>query len=86
MLATQSVIIDLSLLERWLTGWSLARGLPLPSRSGGGLVVEVAWPQQLPFTYVKALVDAEQLRLALPAHWKVESPSYFMVHPTAMAS
>jgi GNAT superfamily N-acetyltransferase len=39
--------LDLSLLERWLTGWSLARGLPLPQRYGGGLVVEVGWPGQL---------------------------------------
>ena len=101
------MIIDLSLLERWLTGWSLARGLPLPGHSGGGLVVEVGWPKQLrrhvfldagselqacalqvtaPNTYVKALVDAEQLRLALPAHWKVEGPSYFMACSRAMAS
>lgn len=39
--------VDLRLLERWLTGWSLARGLPLPTRAGGGLVVEVGWPSQL---------------------------------------
>jgi GNAT superfamily N-acetyltransferase len=42
-----AVNLDLSLLERWLTGWSLARGLPLPRRCGGGLVVEVGWPGQL---------------------------------------
>lgn len=39
--------IDLDLLERWLAGWSLARGLPLPVRRAGGLVVEVGWPEQL---------------------------------------
>lgn len=39
--------IDLDLLERWLTGWSLARGVPLPVRQGAGLVVEVGWPEQL---------------------------------------
>ena len=39
--------VDLSLLERWLTGWSLSRNLPLPSHDGGGLVVEVGWPDQL---------------------------------------
>ena len=39
--------LDLSLLERWLTGWSLARGLPLPRLCGGGLVVEVGWPEQV---------------------------------------
>lgn len=38
---------DLDLLERWLTGWSLARGLPLPTRDGAGLTVEVGWPDQL---------------------------------------
>jgi GNAT superfamily N-acetyltransferase len=38
---------DLALLERWLSGWSLARGLPLPQRQGGGLVVEVGRPDQL---------------------------------------
>ncbi|UOQ53708.1 GNAT family N-acetyltransferase [Hymenobacter cellulosivorans] len=39
--------LDLSLLERWLMGWSLARGLPLPRPHGGGLVVEVGWPEQV---------------------------------------
>lgn len=36
--------VDLNLIERWLTGWTLARGVPLPTRHGGGLVVEVGWP------------------------------------------
>lgn len=97
--------VDLSLLERWLTGWSLARGLPLPRHDGGGLVVEVGWPEQLrrhvfveagrelrecasrihePFIYLKAAVDAEQLRRVLPAHWTMESPRYLMYRPTAM--
>lgn len=39
--------IKLDLLERWLTGWSLARGAPLPRRHGGGLVVEVGHADQL---------------------------------------
>ncbi len=39
--------VDLDLLERWLAGWSLSRGVPLPERQGGGLVVEVGWPEQL---------------------------------------
>jgi GNAT superfamily N-acetyltransferase len=39
--------LDLRLLERWLTGWSLARGLPRPRPCGGGLVVDVGWPGQL---------------------------------------
>ncbi len=40
-------VVDLALLERWLCGWSLARGVPLPRREGGGLVVEVGAPDQL---------------------------------------
>ena len=39
--------LDVQLLERWLTGWSLARGLPLPRPCGGGLVVDVGWPEQV---------------------------------------
>lgn len=39
--------IDFSLLERWLTGWSLSRGVPLPVRDQGGLRVEVGMPLQL---------------------------------------
>lgn len=39
--------IDLDLLERWLAGWSLSRGVPLAERRAGGLVVEVGWPEQL---------------------------------------
>jgi GNAT superfamily N-acetyltransferase len=33
------------LIEAWVTGWSLARGLPLPFRQAGGLCVETgtAW-------------------------------------------
>lgn len=41
------MIVDLSLLERWLTGWSLSRGVPLPAHDGAGLVVEVGWPDQV---------------------------------------
>lgn len=39
--------IDLPLLERWLTGWSLSRGVPLPVRDGEGLRVEVGMLLQL---------------------------------------
>ena len=39
--------VDLRLLERWLTCWSLSRGVPPPQHSGGGLVVEVGLPDQL---------------------------------------
>jgi len=39
--------VDLALLERWLTGWSRARGLPLPRHAGGGLVVDAGLPDQL---------------------------------------
>jgi hypothetical protein len=41
------VACDLTLLERWLTGWSRSRGLPLPYHDGGGLTVEVGLPDQL---------------------------------------
>jgi GNAT superfamily N-acetyltransferase len=33
--------LNLALIERWLTGRSLARGLPLPFHKAGGLCVEV---------------------------------------------
>ncbi|SHG51053.1 GNAT family N-acetyltransferase [Massilia sp. CF038] len=39
--------VDLNLLERWLTAWSLSRGLPLPVHESGGLAVDVGWPDQL---------------------------------------
>jgi GNAT superfamily N-acetyltransferase len=99
--------LDLSLLDRWLTGWSLSRGLPLPTDDGGGLVVEVGWPDQLrrhvfvnagrelqecaskihaPFIYLKAAVDPEQMRRALPARWRIDSPRYLMARPAAMAA
>lgn len=98
--------VDLSLLDRWLTGWSLSRGLPLPTQEGGGLMVEVGWPDQLrrhvfvdagrelcecaanihdPFIYLKAAVDPDQMRSALPARWQIENPGYLMHRPTAMA-
>jgi GNAT superfamily N-acetyltransferase len=97
--------VELNLLHRWLTGWSLARGLPPPRHCGGGLVVEVGWPGQLrrhvfsdaghalqecarhihdPFVYLKAAVDADQMRLALPARWRLESPRWVMCRPVAM--
>lgn len=97
--------IDLPLLERWLTGWSLSRGLPLPTHCGGGLVVDVGWPDQVrrhvfvhagaalrqcaaqidaPFIYLKAAVDSEDLRRALPDRWRIESPRYLMYRPAAI--
>lgn len=101
------MIIDLSLLERWQTGWSLSRGVPLPTRDGGGLVVDVGWPEQLrrhvfvdagralqdcaaaidaPFIYLKAAVDMDEMRRALPAAWQIQSPGYLMALPAAAAS
>lgn len=37
--------LNLPLIEAWVTGWSLARGLPLPFQHAGGLCVETgtAW-------------------------------------------
>jgi GNAT superfamily N-acetyltransferase len=90
---------DLNLLERWLSGWSLARGLPLPRREDGGLVVDVGLPDQLrrhvfadagpalrecaarinePLVFIKACVDGDTLRRALPPPWIVEAPRYLM--------
>lgn len=98
--------VDLNLLERWLTGWSLARGVPLPRHHGGGLVVDVGAPEQArrhvfveagrelrecalqinePFVYLKAAVDVDAMRLALPDRWKIESPGYLMSSPGKMA-
>lgn len=36
-----------AMLERWLTGWSKARGAPLPRHEGGGLVVDVGTADEL---------------------------------------
>lgn len=61
--------LDLSLLERWLTGWSLARGLPLPQPHGGGLVVEVGWPEQVRrhvFTAAEEPLQACAARIQAP--------------------
>lgn len=98
--------VDLSLLERWLTGWSLARGLPVPRHHAGGLVVEVGSADHLrrhvfaeagnalrecacqihePFVYLKAAVDSDELRAALPQRWEMGSPRYLMYRPVAMA-
>ena len=44
---TEIPALDLPLLERWLTGWSLSRGLPLPVREQSGLRVDVGLPLQL---------------------------------------
>jgi GNAT superfamily N-acetyltransferase len=99
--------IDLPLLERWLTGWSLSRGVPLPVRDGGGLRVDAGMPLQLrryvfadagpalqacadrihaPYIYLKAPVDPEVLRAALPPRWCVEPPGYLMQGPPSMSS
>lgn len=42
-----AVVCDLALLQRWLTGWSRSRGLPLPVQERGGLRVEVGWHDQV---------------------------------------
>lgn len=95
-------IVDIALVERWLTGWSLSRGAPLPHSLDGGLVVEVGKPEQLrrhvfldagqalqacadrirdPFIFLKAAVEPQVLRQALPARWHIESPGYLMLGP-----
>lgn len=99
--------VDLPLLERWLAGWSLSRGLPPPRREGGGLTVDVGWPDQLrrhvfvdagrelqacaanihaPFVYLKAAVDPDRMRQALPGRWQIQSPGYLMARPAAPAT
>lgn len=95
--------IDLALVERWLTGWSLSRGVPLPLPFGGGLVVEAGMPAQLrryvfvdagqalqacadgirdPYIFLKAAVEPQVLRAALPARWNIETPGYLMLGPS----
>ncbi|SEW52711.1 GNAT family N-acetyltransferase [Chitinophaga arvensicola] len=39
-------VVDPQLLETWLTGWSLSRGLPIPVPDHGGFRVDVGWPDQ----------------------------------------
>lgn len=97
--------LDLALIERWLTGRSLARGLPLPVQDGGGLRVEVgsvterrrhvfldAGPAlqacaahiDAPRIFLKAPVEPEVLRAALPPHWTIEDRGYLMRGPAIM--
>lgn len=38
--------ISFSILEKWLTAWSLSRNLPLPVKYKSGLMVEVGYPDQ----------------------------------------
>ncbi|NRR30520.1 GNAT family N-acetyltransferase [Oxalobacteraceae bacterium] len=97
--------LDLNLLERWLTGWCLARRVPPPKHLGGGLVAEVGLPEQLrrhvfleagpelsecaaqihePFIFLKAAVDTDTMRRALPTRWTIESPGYLMYRPSSM--
>ncbi|MGW8391374.1 GNAT family N-acetyltransferase [Pseudoduganella sp. HUAS MS19] len=99
--------VDFALIERWLTGWSLSRGVPLPFASDGGLVVEVGKPEQLrrhvfldagqalqacadrihaPHIFLKAAVEPQALRQALPARWNIESPGYLMAGPAQARS
>jgi len=99
--------VDFALITRWLTGWSLSRGVPLPSPLDGGLVVEVGMPEQLrrhvfldagqalqacadrihdPCIFLKAAVEPEVLRQALPARWHIESPGYLMMGPAQGAT
>lgn len=42
----QSHQVHPALLEKWLKGWSLSRGLPLPEKYGSGFKVRVDWPEQ----------------------------------------
>ena len=65
--------LDLGLLERWLTGWSLARGLPLPRHESGGLVVDVGWPEQV---RRHVFVDAGESLQSCAAH--IQEPFIYL--------
>lgn len=54
---------DELIVEAWLKGWSLTRGLPLPVKDSGGLRVDVGWPQQQ-VRYVFSALTEGYLRLA----------------------
>lgn len=99
--------LNLDVLERWLTAWSLARGFPLPVREGGGLSVEVGQPDQLrryvfvdagpelqacaarvtePFVHLKAAVEPDRMRQALPPGWELEELRYVMWRDDPMSA
>lgn len=74
--------VDLSLLERWLIGWSLARGLPLPQPHEGGLLVEVGWPDQ-----VRRYVFAEAGPALQACASQIQGPGIYLkaaVEPAAL--
>lgn len=58
-----SVRADPSVVRGWVTGWTLARGTPLPIPEFGGFRVDVGWPEQK-VRYVFPRCTGELRRLA----------------------
>jgi ribosomal protein S18 acetylase RimI-like enzyme len=71
-------LVDFSLIERWLTGWSLSRGLLPPVHQDGGLVVEVGKPDQL---RRHVFLDAGQALQACAD--RIHAPHIFLKAPVA---
>jgi GNAT superfamily N-acetyltransferase len=74
----QLKLVDLSLIERWLTGWSLSRGLDRPFHRDGGLVVDVGKPDQL---RRHVFLDAGQALQACAD--RIQDPHIFLKAPVA---
>ncbi|HVI46838.1 MAG TPA: GNAT family N-acetyltransferase [Chitinophaga sp.] len=57
-------------VEKWLTGWSMSRGLPLPVRYDTGFSVDVGWPeQQRRYVFPALTGDIIRLADAIHDHW-----------------
>lgn len=69
---------DFALIERWLTGRSLARGLPLPVHDAGGLRVEVDSPTEV---RRHIFLDAGAALQRCAAH--INAPAIFLKAPVA---
>ncbi|OPC00104.1 GNAT family acetyltransferase [Elizabethkingia meningoseptica] len=66
-------IISGNLIEKWLTGWSLSRDLPLPVKHKSGFKVEVNWEMQKE-RYVFPVLNEDFFQLAMA----VEEPWIFL--------
>lgn len=66
-------IISGNLIEKWLTGWSLSRDLPLPVKHKSGFKVEVNWGMQKE-RYVFPVLNEDFFQLAMA----VEEPWVFL--------
>lgn len=89
-----------ALVLTWLTGRSVARGLPAPVADRGGFrvdtgsdteairwvfpaisngLIELGRSVRAPRHFVKSCVERERLRAALPGHWRMQDPGFFMM-------